>query len=113
MPTIVKNIAEGAERGAAAETAKQEFHNFSLGLANFKLNLLEDKILSETGFTHLELSLGSDVFAYSSLQSPDSLIHLALRRKYLSILCKDFSEPMSRGPGGAMYNPQTFTQKMA
>ena len=62
MPTIVKNIAEGAERGAAAETAKQEFHNFSLGLANSKLSLLEDKILSETGFTHLELSLGSDVF---------------------------------------------------
>ena len=66
IPTIVKNIAEGAERGAAAETAKQEFHNFSLGLANSKLNLLEDKILSETGFTHLELSLGSDVFGLDS-----------------------------------------------
>ena len=66
MPTIVKNIAEGAERGAAAETAKQEFHNFSLGLANSKLSLLEDKILSETGFTHLELSLGSDVFGLDS-----------------------------------------------
>ena len=66
IPTIVKNIAEGAERGAAAETAKQEFHSFSLGLANSKLNLLEDKILSETGFTHLELSLGSDVFGLDS-----------------------------------------------
>ena len=66
IPNILKNIAEGAERGAAAETAKQEFHNFSLGLANSKLNLLEDKILSETGFTHLELSLGSDVFGLDS-----------------------------------------------
>ena len=62
----MKNIAEGAEQGAATETAKQEFHNFSLGLANSKLNLLEDKILSETGFTHLELSLGSDVFGLDS-----------------------------------------------
>ena len=66
IPTVVKNIAEGAEQGAATETAKQEFHNFSLGLANSKLNLLEDKILSETGFTHLELSLGSDVFGLDS-----------------------------------------------
>ena len=66
IPTIVKNIAEGAERGAAAETAKQELHSFSLGLANSKLNLLEDEILSETGFTHLELSLGSDVFGLDS-----------------------------------------------
>ena len=66
IPTVVKNIAEGAEQGAATETAKQEFHNFSLGLANFKLNLIEDKILSETGFTHLELSLGSDVFGLDS-----------------------------------------------
>ena len=66
IPTVVKNIAEGAEQGAATETAKQEFHNFSLGLANTKLNLLEDKILSETGFTHLELSLGSDVFGLDS-----------------------------------------------
>ena len=66
IPTVVKNIAEGAEQGAATETAKQEFHNFSFGLANSKLNLLEDKILSETGFTHLELSLGSDVFGLDS-----------------------------------------------
>ena len=66
IPTIVKNIAEGAERGAAAETAKQELHSFSLGLANSKLNLLEDKILSETGFTHLEFSLGSDIFGLDS-----------------------------------------------
>ena len=66
IPNILKSIAEGAERGAAAETAKQEFHNFSLGLANSKLNLLEDEILSETGFTHLELSLGSDVFGLDS-----------------------------------------------
>ncbi|MDA7448551.1 inverse autotransporter beta domain-containing protein [Planktomarina temperata] len=66
IPNILKNIAEGAERGAAAETAKQEFRNFSLGLANSKLNLLEDEILSETGFTHLELSLGSDVFGLDS-----------------------------------------------
>ena len=66
IPTIVKNIAEGAERGAAAETAKQELHSFSLGLANSKLNLLEDEILSETGFTHLEFSLGSDIFGLDS-----------------------------------------------
>ena len=66
IPNILKSIAEGAERGAAAETAKQEFHNFSLGLANSKLNLIEDEILSETGFTHLELSLGSDVFGLDS-----------------------------------------------
>ena len=66
IPTIVKNIAEGAERGAAAETAKQELHSFSLGLAISKLNLLEDEILSETGFTHLEFSLGSDIFGLDS-----------------------------------------------
>jgi hypothetical protein len=66
IPTIVKNIAEGAERGAAAEAAKQELHSFSLGLANSKLNLLEDEILSETGFTHLEFSLGSDIFGLDS-----------------------------------------------
>ena len=66
IPTIVKNIAEGAERGAAAETAKLELHSFSLGLANSKLNLLEDEILSETGFTHLEFSLGSDIFGLDS-----------------------------------------------
>ena len=66
ISNTLKSIAEGAERGAAAETAKQEFHNFSLGLANSKLNLLEDEILSETRFTHLELSLGSDVFGLDS-----------------------------------------------
>ncbi|MCH1533327.1 MAG: inverse autotransporter beta domain-containing protein [Schleiferiaceae bacterium] len=66
IPTVVKNIAEGAEQGAAVKTAKQEFHKFSLGLANSKLNLLEDEILSETRFTHLELSLGSDVFGLDS-----------------------------------------------
>jgi hypothetical protein len=66
ISTVVKNIAEGAERGAAAETAKQEFYDFSLGLANSKLNLLEDEILSATGFTHLEFSLGSDVLGLNS-----------------------------------------------
>ena len=66
IPTVVKNVAEGAEQGAAVKTAKQEFHNFSLGLANSKLNLLEDEILSATGFTHLEFSLGSDVLGLDS-----------------------------------------------
>ena len=66
ISTVVKNIAEGAERGSASEAAKKELHDFSLELANSNLNLLEDAILSETGFTHLEFSLGSDIFGLDS-----------------------------------------------
>ena len=64
--TVIKNVAEGAERGSASGAAKKELYDFSLELANSNLNLIEDAILSETGFSHLEFSLGSDVFGLDS-----------------------------------------------
>jgi len=62
LPSIVKNIAEGAENGDAGEAAKKELQNFSIGLANSSLDVLEDRIISGTGFKTFELSVGSDVF---------------------------------------------------
>ena len=66
MPSMVKSIAEGAETGSAGVAAREEVRKFSLDVANSGLNLLEDELVSGTGFTHLELSLGSDVFGLDS-----------------------------------------------
>jgi hypothetical protein len=66
LPSMVKNIAEGAETGSAGVAAREEVRKFSLDVANSGLNLLEDELVSGTGFTHLELSLGSDVFGLDS-----------------------------------------------
>ena len=66
LPSVVKNIAEGAETGSAGVAAREEVRKFSLDVANSGLNLLEDELVSGTGFTHLELSLGSDVFGLDS-----------------------------------------------
>ena len=66
LPSMVKRIAEGAETGSAGAVAREEVRKFSLDVANSGLNLLEDELVSGTGFTHLELSLGSDVFGLDS-----------------------------------------------
>ena len=66
LPSMVKSIAEGAETGSAGVAAREEVRKFSLDVANSGLNLLEDELVSGTGFTHLELSLGSDVFGLGS-----------------------------------------------
>jgi len=66
LPSMVKSIAEGAETGSAGVAAREEVRKFSLDVANSGLNLLEDELVSGTGFTHLELSLGSDVFGLDS-----------------------------------------------
>ena len=66
LPSMVKNIAEGAETGSAGAVAREEVRKFSLDVANSGLNLIEDELVSGTGFTHLELSLGSDVFGLDS-----------------------------------------------
>lgn len=61
IPSMVKNIAQGYEDGNASSVAKEEVSIFALGMANSGLNLVEESLLSSTRFTHLELSLGSDV----------------------------------------------------
>lgn len=66
LPSMVKNIAQGFEDGNASAAANDELVKFSLGMANSGLNLLEDKILSTSRFTHLELSVGSDIFGLDS-----------------------------------------------
>jgi hypothetical protein len=60
LPSIVKNIAQGYEDGAATSVAKEEISAFTLDMANSGLNLVENSLLDNTRFTHLELSLGSD-----------------------------------------------------
>ena len=59
LPSMVKTIAEGAETGSVGAVAREEVRAFSLEVANSGLNLLENELVSGTGFTHLELSLGS------------------------------------------------------
>jgi len=61
LPSMVKNIAQGFEDGDASTAAKNEVSSFALGMANSGLNLLEESIVSTSRFTHLELSVGSDV----------------------------------------------------
>ena len=61
LPSVIKSIAEGAENDAAAGAAREELQKFSVEMVNSGLNLLEDRLLSTSNFTHLELSLGSDV----------------------------------------------------
>ena len=50
LPSMVKNIAVGAETGSAGVAARDEVRKFSLDVANSGLNLLEDKLVSGTGF---------------------------------------------------------------
>lgn len=62
LPSLVKNVAEGAEAGDAGQALSFELSTLALDAANSRLNLLEESILSTTGFKYLELSVGSDVF---------------------------------------------------
>ena len=81
LPQIVKNIAEGAEVGQASVVAKNEAVTFSLGTMNAELDKVEDRLLSTSNFTHLELSLGSDVFGLNSGNSTKSELMSVYRLK--------------------------------
>ena len=62
LPTIFRNIAQGVEDGNAAMVAKNEVVNYSLDAANDAIDRVENSIIANTPFTHLELTLGSDAF---------------------------------------------------
>ena len=72
IPSMVKNIAQGYEDGNASSVAKEEVSIFALGMANSGLNLVEESLLSSTRFTHLELSLGSDVLGLDTGKQTNS-----------------------------------------
>jgi len=61
LPSIVKNIAEGVEVGKGEEAIRSELQSYSLGVANGTIDSAEQSILSNTNFTHFDLTLGSDV----------------------------------------------------
>jgi len=62
LPSIVKNIAQGFEDGNEEEAAQNEVVDYSLNAANSALDSVEENVVANTPFTHLELSLGSDAF---------------------------------------------------
>jgi hypothetical protein len=62
LPSIVKNIAQGFEDGNEEEAAQNEITDYSLNAANSALDSVEENVVANTPFTHLELSLGSDAF---------------------------------------------------
>ena len=62
LPSIVKNIAQGFEDGNEEEAAQNEIADYSLNAANSALDSVEENVVANTPFTHLELSLGSDAF---------------------------------------------------
>lgn len=62
LPTIFRNIAQGVEDGNAEMVAKNEVVNYSLDAANDAIDRVENSIIANTPFTHLELTLGSDAF---------------------------------------------------
>jgi len=57
----VKNIAEGIEVGKGGQATRSEVQKYSLGVANDAIDRTEQRILSNTNFTHFDLTLGSDV----------------------------------------------------
>lgn len=59
LPTILKNIAQGAEDGNADVVAKNEVVNYSLDAANSAIDGIENSIIANTPFTHLELTLAA------------------------------------------------------
>jgi len=61
LPSIVKNIAEGIEVGKGGQATRSEVQKYSLGVANDAIDRTEQRILSNTNFTHFDLTLGSDV----------------------------------------------------
>jgi hypothetical protein len=60
LPSIVKNIAQGFEDGNEEEAAQNEIVDYSLNAANSALYSVEENVLANTPFTHLEFPLGSD-----------------------------------------------------
>ena len=62
LPLIVKNIAQGVEDGNLEAATKNEVVNYSLNAANTELDKVENSIVANSPFTHLELTLGSDAF---------------------------------------------------
>ena len=45
LPSIVKNIAQGANNGDRRQVAKQELGEFTLGVVNNQVNLLEEAVI--------------------------------------------------------------------
>ena len=62
LPSIVKHIAQVFEDGNEEEAAQNEIADYSLNAANSALDSVEENVVANTPFTHLELSLGSDAF---------------------------------------------------
>ena len=62
LPIIFRNIAQGVEDVNAEMVAKNEVVNYSLDAANDAIDRVENSIIANTPFTHLELTLGSDAF---------------------------------------------------
>ena len=62
LPSIVKNIAQGANNGERGKVAKQELGDLALGVVNNQVNLLEEAVIGGSRFTYLDFSIGSDIF---------------------------------------------------
>ena len=61
-PNLVKNVAEGVVAGDGVSAARQELSTFALGSVNEALDQYETHLLAVSNFTHLDLTVGSDVF---------------------------------------------------
>ena len=62
LATAVSNIASAAENGAGGKAAESELAKAALAAANGELDEAEDRILSTSNFTHLDVTLGGDSF---------------------------------------------------
>lgn len=60
--TIAKNTAESVQSGNTDSLLAKETERAGLKLVNSSVDKAEAEILSNTNFTHLDLSIGSDVF---------------------------------------------------
>ncbi len=69
LAETIKNIAQGVEQGNGKAAATHEVISTAVSVANSALNDVEDKILSNSNFTHFELSLGSDTLGLDTGKS--------------------------------------------
>lgn len=62
LPSIIRNIAQGASNGDPQAVASREVVAFALGAVNNQVNFLEGEIVAGSRFTYLDFSIGSDIF---------------------------------------------------
>ena len=79
VPTVVRSLATAAEQGTFEVAAANELANAALTETNAQLDKIEDRVLSTTNFTHLDIKLGSDSFGLDTGTKTKSEIISTLR----------------------------------